>query len=140
MDFKGSVGYLIHELAQIVTNESDHVLQTRFGIGFSQYKVLLVLGEKQGIPQKFIAQSLSQTEASISRQIGLLIDKDLVEIGPSDDNRQHPIYLTMKGQELVSKADNAINNHLAPFFSDIDENQLSKLLETLYDIRRKWVR
>lgn len=131
MDFKGSVGYLIHELAQHITAESDQVLLQRFGIGFSQYKVLVSLEVTQGVPQKQIAKSLSQSEASVSRQIGLLIDKDLVEIGPAADNRQHLIYLTRRGEEMVLKASNALNVYHAPFFEHLSERQMVQLSELL---------
>lgn len=135
MDFQGSVGYLIHELAQAITAESDQVLLERFGIGFSQYKVLVSLQNRQGVPQKFIAHSLSQTEASISRQIGLLIDKDLVEIGPSKDNRQHLIYLTDKGIRTCERATRALNDYHEPFFGRLSERDLTKLRELLISIR-----
>ena len=137
MDFKGSLGYLIHELAQAITAESDQILTERFDIGFSQYKVMLVLCEKEGIQQKYIAMELSQTEASISRQIGVLIDKDLVEIGASEDNRQHPIYLTPEGKELMQRASNYLNNSISLYFDNLNDIQLSRLRETLQLIRRR---
>lgn len=137
MDFKGSVGYLIHELSQKLTAESDQVLLERYGIGFSQYKVLLSLEVAQGRPQKEIAHYLSQTEASVSRQIGLLIDKNLVIIGPSKDNRQHLIYLTPRGEEMVQKATNALNTYHAPFFQNLSEKQLGQLTNLLYLVKQK---
>lgn len=135
MNKNGSVGYLIHELAQYITAESDQVLLERYGIGFSQYKVLLALESAQGIPQKSIAQSLSQTEASISRQIGLLIDKDLVIIGPAKDNRQHLIFLTSRGEEVLSKATNALNTYHSPMFGHLSEKQQTQLSELLQIVR-----
>ena len=135
MDFKGSIGYLIHELANKITAESDQVLFERYGIGFSQYKVLMVLESNPGIPQKQIAANLGQTEASISRQAGLLIENNLVEIGPSKDNRQHLIYLTPRGEEMIMKATNALNNYLAPYFGNLNEKQQAQLLETFSVLR-----
>lgn len=135
MDFKRSVGYLIHELSQKLTAESDQVLLERYGIGFSQYKVLLSLEATQGRPQKEIALYLSQTEASISRQIGVLIDKNLVVIGPSKDNRQHLIYLTPRGEEMAQKSTTALNSYHAPFFKNLNEKQLDQLTELLYKLK-----
>ena len=135
MDFKRSVGYLLHELSQQLTIESDQVLLERFGIGFSQLKVLLALESSQGIPQKEIARVLCQSEASVSRQIGVLIDKDLVEIGPSKDNRRHLIYLTSKGEELCQRANAALNRHLAPYFEHLTDKQLINLSDMLRSIK-----
>lgn len=135
MEQNKSLGYLIHELSQHITAESDQVLLERYGIGFSQYKVLLSLEIKQGIPQKFIAQSLSQTEASISRQVGLLIDKELVVIGPAKDNHQHLIYLTDRGEEVMQKATSALNTYHAYLFESLNDKQQILLSELLMKIR-----
>ena len=135
MDFKGSIGYLIHELANKITAESDQVLFERYGIGFSQYKVLMVLEAHPGIPQKQIANTLNQTEASISRQIGLLIDNNLVEIGSSKDSRQHLIYLTPRGEEMVLKSTSALNNYLAPYFGSLSDRQKNELVEVFQALR-----
>lgn len=135
MDFKGSVGYLIHDLAQAITAEADIVLRRNFHIGFSQYKVLLVLDGREGVQQKEIARSLSQSEASISRQIGLLIDKDLVEIGFASDNRQHPIYLTPKGHQLARRASAVLNAGIGRRFDGLSEQQLLHLQLMLSKLR-----
>jgi DNA-binding MarR family transcriptional regulator len=135
MGFKGSIGYLIHELAQQLTAESDQILLERFGIGFSQFKVLVAIEEQQGLQQKYIASLLGQTEASISRQIGILIDKDLVEIGPAKDSRQHLMYLTPRGEEMVQKASRALEIFFGPLLSQLSENQVTKLRDYLINIR-----
>lgn len=137
MDFKGSVGYLIHEIAQQLTTEADRVLFDRFGIGFSQYKVLMCVESAQGAVQKEIAASLSQTEASISRQIGLLIDANLVEIGPSKDSRRHVIYLTPRGETMVVKASEVLNGAMANYFIGLTPHQLSELHEALFTVKNR---
>lgn len=139
MDYNRSASYLIHELAQHITAESDQILLERFGVGFSQYKVLLALQDKPGISQKHIAHFLHQTEASISRQIGILIEKNLAVIGPAKDNRRHLIYLMPRGEEMVRKATSALNKYKSPILTSLDEKQQHTLTELLEAVRSKIV-
>lgn len=132
MSFKNSIGYLIHELAQQLDTESDQILSERYGIGFAQFKVLLVLEEKENITQKEIAIKLSQTEASISRQIKILQIKGLVKnrIDPSN-RRQHCITLTPRGVEITHKASHALNVYHSPKFDRVSEKNQNRISETL---------
>ena len=136
MDFRHSIGYLLHELAQLIQADSNQILQERLGIGFAQFKVLMVLEERDGQTQKQIASSLHQTQASISRQIKLLIDKKLVDskVG-SNNRREHFIYLTRQGQEMVSRAALLLNNYHAPMFEYLSDQQQLKITKTLELIR-----
>ncbi|HXR49776.1 MAG TPA: winged helix-turn-helix domain-containing protein [Verrucomicrobiae bacterium] len=58
---------LLDHVAATVAKQSDQVLQEQLGIGLSQFKILQVLQAEPRTPQREIARSLAQTEASISR-------------------------------------------------------------------------
>ncbi len=136
MDFRNSIGYLLHELAQLLQADSNQILQQHLGIGFAQFKVLMTLEERDGQTQKQIANSLHQSQASISRQIKLLIDKKLVDSKVSGSNRrEHFIFLTKRGQAMVNQAAQALNNHHAPMFEYLSETQQLKIIKTLELIR-----
>jgi DNA-binding MarR family transcriptional regulator len=98
---------LLLHLAFVLGRQADQLLQERLGIGMSQYKILNVLesGSNSSHNQKDIASRLGQTEASISRQIKLLLDKGItiVSIDPSN-RRQHKIAITDKGSRLMLAA------------------------------------
>ncbi len=135
MGYKQNVPYLIDRLAIYFANKSDQILLERYGISMAQYRLLMVLNEQPGIQQKEIAANLAQTEASISRQIGILVDKNLVEIGQARDNRKHLIYITRKGQEMFIKASNALDGfYLSEFdnLSNRDIEHLKTLLQKLH--------
>ena len=131
VEYEDSIPYIIHELSQKITADADQVLFERYGIGFSQYKVLLSVSSKQGIPQKEIAHNLKQTEASVSRQIGLLIDANLVEIGPAKDNRKHLIFLTPRGEEMVYKTSSSLANYQEILFNELSLKEVTNLKNTL---------
>jgi DNA-binding MarR family transcriptional regulator len=127
-----TVGYLLQHLAASLARQSDQVLQERLGIGFSQFKLLMVLERNPHIQQKQIAEALGQTEASISRQIRLMHDKGLLQTTISPQNRrEHITTLTAKGLRLNEEALRVLNAYHAPIFEDLSEKQLLQLVETL---------
>jgi DNA-binding MarR family transcriptional regulator len=132
MDFKNSIGYLLHHLAFVLDADSDQVLQERLGLGFAQFKILLVLESREGISQKQIADQLSQTEASISRQIRLLSQKGFVEIEKSRaSKREKIVYLTQNGQAMANRAIEILNNYHLPLFESLEGKQQEELANTL---------
>lgn len=136
MDFRNSTGYLLHELAHFIDAQSDQVLLDRLGIGFAQFKVLLVLEEHDGATQKFIAMALNQTEPSISRQIKVLSSMSLVKVIISSSNRrEHLVYLTDQGVKMIDNSTRVLNNHHAPMFQNLTEKQQLQIAESLQLIR-----
>ena len=106
-----NIGYLLQHTASTLARQSDQVLQERLGVGFSQFKILMTLQWNPGVQQKHIAESLGQTEASISRQIKLMHEAGLLQSKVSERNkREHITTLTRKGEKkriTVRSADRA---------------------------------
>ena len=127
-----NIGYLLNHLAFILSRQSDQVLQEQLGLGFSQFKIMMVLRWNPSLQQKQIADRLGQTEASISRQIKLLHDKALLTTRISPENkRQHITTLTTKGEKLTEQAMLILNNYHAPTFQALSEKQQQQLQEIL---------
>lgn len=132
---KQNIGYMLHHLSAVLARNSDQVLQEQLGIGFSQFKILMIVQEASGVQQKVLAQKLGQTEASISRQIKLLTDEGLVmsQVSPSN-RRQHLTYLTSRGSRVTEKAVDILNNYHAPVFARLSDKQQHLLQELLGDL------
>ncbi len=127
-----NIGYMLNHLAFVLGRHSDQVLQEQLGIGFSQFKIMMVLKWRPSVQQKQIADKLGQTEASISRQIKLLHDKGLLGTRISADNkREHITTLTPKGEKLTERAMLILNNYHAPTFASLTAKQQQTLLEIL---------
>ena len=127
-----NIGYLLNHLSFVLSRQSDQVLQEQLGVGFSQFKIMMVLKWNPSIQQRQIADRLGQTEASISRQIKLLHDKDLLNSRISPDNkREHITTLTAKGEKLTEQAMTVLNNYHAPTFDVLSEKQREQLLDIL---------
>lgn len=140
MSYKNTNAYLIHEVSQRLTAESDQILMERFGIGFSQYKVLLCLEERSGVAQKEIAKQLLQTEASVSRQITVLYKKSMIVVKTGKDSRKNLIFPTSRGVEVIVKATKALRDYNFPIFEDLSPKQTKLLHNTLQNINKHLTR
>jgi DNA-binding MarR family transcriptional regulator len=128
MQFTSTIGYLLHHLAFKLNAQSNQVLQTRYGIGFAQFKILLVLEQQEGLRQRDIATSLGQTEASISRQIKILKTNGFIETRKHKLNkRERRIYLTLQGEHMLNRASYTLNSHHSPLFESLSEKQQEQL-------------
>lgn len=127
-----NIGYLLQRLASCLARQSDQVLQEQLGIGLSQFKILMILQSQPNTLQKRIAESLGQTEASISRQIKLLLGTKHLEITVNPDNRrEHITRLTDKGQRITEKSLEILNRYHEPMFARLTEKQQTQLHESL---------
>ncbi len=127
-----NIGYLLNHLAFMLGRQSDQVLQEQLGIGFSQFKIMMVLKWNPSIQQKQIADRLGQTEASISRQIKLLHEKGFLTTVISPKNkREHITALTSKGDKLTEKAMQILNNYHSPTFNALSEKEQTALVDIL---------
>lgn len=127
-----NLGYLFHHISAVLARQSDQILQEQLGIGFSQFKILLILAEGKGVQQRQLAATLGQTEASISRQIKLLIDNGMItnQVNPTN-RREHITHLTPKGIKVTDKATEILNNYHAPVFNRLSERQQAQMRELL---------
>jgi DNA-binding MarR family transcriptional regulator len=126
----------MHHLAQLLTSEADQILLERFGIGFSQFKILLCLEQHAGIPQNKIASDLNQTEASISRQISIMQKKGMIILKSGKDVRQNLVYPTNLGIEIIAKGSRALENYSEPIFEDFNSKQKKNFDEILKNLNQ----
>ena len=138
MSHANDLGYLLHHLAFSLDRQSDQILQERLGIGFSQFKILMVLKRHEGVRQNFIADYLGQTEASISRQIKLMTERGLITSNVRPDNRRvHVTTLTSKGLRLLDEAFTALNYYHSPVFGALSDKERAKFAEMLETMHRE---
>lgn len=132
METSENIGFLLHRLAFSLDRLSDQVLQEQLGIGYSQFKILMTLDWKPNIQQKEIATELGQTEASISRQIVLLVSKNLITsvINPRN-RREHVVQLSPKGLRTIQTAFEILNDYHAPMFKLLNEKQIAQFAQTM---------
>lgn len=131
-----NIGFLLQHIAFSLARQNDAVLQDELGIGFSQFKILMVLQWRPNVQQKQIADQLGQTEASISRQIKLMYDDGLLQAVPRpEDRREHITTLTTRGVRICEQAMDVLNKHHQPLFRQLTNEQQQQLLESLQILR-----
>jgi DNA-binding MarR family transcriptional regulator len=123
---------LIHQLSAVYARESDQILLEQFGIGFSQFKIMSTLQNNLASQQKHIAFALGQTEASISRQVKLLIRKGMLTVSVNPRNRrEHITELTSKGSRMIEAANEVLQTYQLKSIEHIPHKQQTQLLELL---------
>lgn len=101
MENANDLGRQLQHVAALLAKQADQVLQEQLGIGYAQLKLLLSLQSQPYLKQKDIAADLGQTEASISRQVKLMIDQGLLHVTINPRNRrEHLTQVTTKGLKL----------------------------------------
>src|SRR5215475_3516506 len=130
-----NLSYLVHHLAAVVGKQSDQVLQEQLGIGLSQFKILMALEWNPRVQQKTIADSLGQTEASISRQIKILTQKGLLSARPDPQNRRKHIKApTTLGMQVTEAATAILRRSFGPEYASLGEDQLMQLIAGLQNL------
>lgn len=133
-----NLSYLIQHLSAVMGRQSDQVLQEQLGIGLSQFKILMVLEWNPRVQQRAIADSLGQTEASISRQIKLLKAKKLLLSKPDLQNRRrHLTVPTPLGMQVTEAAGDILRRSLTPEFTHLGDDQLMQLATGLQQLHRQ---
>ena len=132
-----NLAYLIHHLAAVMGRQSDQLLQEQLGIGLSQFRILMVLEWNPRIQQRAIADSLGQTEASISRQIKLLKGKKLLHTKQDPQNRRRNITApTPLGMQVTEAASDILRRNLSPDFATLGDDKLLQFATGLQHIHR----
>ena len=127
-----TIGYLLQHVASALQRQSDQVLQERLGIGMSQYRILMMLQALPETNQRKLADCLGQTEASISRQIKLMIDKGLLQTSVNPENRrEHLTTPTAKGLRLTEESMKVMQGYHAEMFKHLGDKKQQQLIESL---------
>lgn len=124
MPLAADTTYLLEHIASVLAKQSDQVLQEQLGIGLSQFKILRTLQTEPRTTQREIAGTLSQTEASISRQVKLMLSDGLLQsLRNPKDRREHLTVVTPKGERLTEAASVALERYHHPAFAALSEKQ-----------------
>lgn len=131
------IDYILQHITTLLTRDSDQILLEQLGIGYSQYKILRILTNDLGVKQKYIADVLGQTEASISRQIDILYGGGLITKRHDFHNKRiRLITITIKGKKIANASKLVLDKYHKTIFAGFTNKQstdLIMLLEELHD-------
>lgn len=127
-----NLSYLLHHLAMVLGKQSEEILKSELDIGLSQYRILSVLEWNPRVQQRTIADTLGQSEASVSRQIKILEKNGLVEVVKDPLNRRkHIARPTPKGMQITEAATALVRRSLTPEYERMGEDGLAELIHGL---------
>jgi DNA-binding MarR family transcriptional regulator len=104
------IDYILQHITSLLSRDSDQILLEQLGVGYAQYKILRVIQPGLPVKQRFIAATLGQTEASISRQIDLLDNRKLItkRVDPNS-KRVRLIQITAKGKKITEASNEVLD-------------------------------
>ncbi len=124
--------YLIQHLSAVTGKQSEQLLRDHLGIGLSQFRVLVALEWNPYASQRSIADSLGQTEASISRQVSSMEAEGLLVSKPAPGNRRRQIISpTPKGMQVTEAANDLLRRGLESNLSRMTQEQVSQIMSGL---------
>ncbi len=127
----------IHKLDSALVRLADRTLQSEYGLGMSQFKILWILKKHQGgVLQTNIAEWSNQTEAAVSRQIRLLKADKLIEKKTDPKNRRNRmIVLSKTGKQFAEQAMERLKVEYRPLLSVLkpgEQKQLNQMCERVF--------
>ena len=93
----------LRKAARAVTQAYDKVLRPS-GLRATQFTLLSVVAKLGPVGIKDLAQALVMDRTTLGRNLKVLSDRGLLEIGEGDDRRYRPITITAPGQEVLDLA------------------------------------
>ena len=105
----GFVPFRLNRLAVEVSNHLSVIYRERFGLDIPEWRVLVTVGPERGCTAQYIAGSTRMHKTRVSRAIGHLEKRELLErASNTGDRREMELRLTKAGrrmyQELVPLA------------------------------------
>lgn len=132
MEPTAAIPYLLQHTATMLLRQSDQVLQERLGIGVSQLRILTMLEHDPGARQRQLADRLGQTEASISRQIKLMVEKGYLAVAVNPKSRrEHLATITPKGVKISVAAKEVLELYYQPIDELLGGKRRKLLAESL---------
>lgn len=137
MNENNKTDYILQHINSLLTRDSNQILLEQFGIGYSQYKILRIINNGLPVKQRFIVDMLGQTEASISRQVDILVKSNLItKVKDPNNKKVRLITITPKGKKLSDASSRALSKYHQSNINELstkDQQDLLKILEKLHD-------
>jgi len=93
----------LRKAARAVTQAYDDAIRPS-GLRATQFSLLATVAEVQPIGIKELAKDLVLDRTTLGRNLQVLVDRGLLEIGEGEDRRYRPISLTPSGQQAFDLA------------------------------------
>ena len=128
MDIASTLTFRLHSLVYALDAVADRIITQNSPINFPQFLVLICIHQNPEATQKFVAQWLRITEATVSYTVNKLVTAGYLEVEQSAiDNRKNILKLTPKGVTLVGRLHSQLEQSIRPLFATIPKRRLARL-------------
>ncbi len=100
------------------------MLRQRLGLGFTEYRIMVMLSLEPGIAAKRIGEVVGLDKAAISRGVGTLEAAHLIEPTPETAGRRSQAFrLTAKGEAVYARATKVGREHERLLMADLSADE-----------------
>lgn len=145
-NFSEAIAYKIHKAVFVIDKTADSTLQAKMDLTLSQFLILMHVVQNPGTTQIQIAGLLEVTQAAVSRQTEVLINKNLISMKKNEENkREHLLFPTTLGQSAFNRSHQILDEAFEELYAVMNEREkenleksLDKLLSSVCGKRRTW--
>ena len=113
----------------------DNALKKETDISLAQFDVLMAIFMSGLTTQQEISTMLHNTQASVSRQVSILLNKDYITRTQNPNNRREfKLKSTQSGNTLVKKATKILDQKFKEVFAIVSEKDKEKVSDVLNTI------
>ena len=99
----GFLPYRLSILSNAVSRKIADIYEREFGLSIWQWRIIAVLGEREGLTSTEVAQRTLMDKPTVSRAAASLIERGILERDIDlDDRRRAPMRLSSEGQAIYA--------------------------------------
>ncbi len=130
-----SLSYRLHALVYSIDKLASRTLKQQGSINLSQFLVVLCAYQNPGQSQRFAADWLQLSEATVSYMISKLEVSGYVNLkNDTADVRSKQVYVTDKGRQLIERVYPVLERDLTVHFDAVSSGDLAKITQGINKI------
>lgn len=103
LSLDGFLPYRLSVLSNAVSSKIAKIYEQEFELSVWQWRIIAVLGEREGLTSTEVAQRTFMDKPTVSRAAASLIERGILERSiDSDDRRRAPMRLTDEGKAIYA--------------------------------------
>lgn len=103
LSLDGYLPYRLSVLSNAVSRKIADIYEREFGLSIWQWRIIAVLGEREGLTSTEVAQRTLMDKPTVSRAAASLIERGILERQiDRDDRRRAPMRLSDEGQAIYA--------------------------------------
>jgi len=138
LDLENHASAYLTWIANKISNSASKIYRNRFGVGVADWRIIALLAVEPWIPATRISEVIGFDKTIISRSVGFLQERGLVETRFHDNNyRRQFIALTKKGLALHDEIVDIAREREEFLLTELDAKERRALMRLLAKIHSR---